>query len=95
MKHEIIQKLHKSFDQSAQKTEGSLEFWFARDLQVLLGYDQWKNFQKVIERAKIACEISGNSVENHFLPEPVKRSIKQEPFLLKLKLSIAVKGRKE
>lgn len=66
MKYEIIQKLHKNFDDYAQKTEDGLEFWFARDLQVLLGYDQWKNFQKVIEKAKIACQNSGLTVEDQF-----------------------------
>lgn len=66
MKHEIVQKLHKNFDDYAQKTEGGLEFWFARDLQVLLGYDQWKNFQKVIEKAKIASQNSGLVVSDHF-----------------------------
>ncbi len=66
MKHEIIEKLHKNFNDYAQKTEDSLEFWFARDLQVLLGYDQWKNFQKVIEKAKIACQNAGLAVEDQF-----------------------------
>ena len=66
MKHEIVQKLHKNFNDYAQKTEGGLEFWFARDLQVLLGYDQWKNFQKVIEKAKIACQNGGLIVEDQF-----------------------------
>ena len=66
MKHEIVQKLHKNFNDYAQKTEGGLEFWFARDLQVLLGYDQWKNFQKVIEKAKIACQNAGLVVEDQF-----------------------------
>lgn len=66
MKHEIVQKLHKNFNDYAQKTEDGLEFWFARDLQVLLGYDQWKNFQKVIEKAKIACQNAGLKVNDHF-----------------------------
>jgi DNA-damage-inducible protein D len=66
MKTEIIQQLHKSFDDYAQKTEDGLEFWFARDLQVLLGYDQWKNFVKVIEKAKIACQKTGLIVQDQF-----------------------------
>src|SRR3989344_241147 len=66
MKHEIVQKLHKNFNDYSQKTEGGLEFWFARDLQVLLGYDQWKNFQKVIEKGKIPCKNSGLGVEDRF-----------------------------
>lgn len=66
MKHEIVQKLHKNFNDYAQKTEDGLEFWFARDLQGLLGYGQWKNFQKVIEKAKIACRNASLIAEDHF-----------------------------
>ncbi len=66
MKKEIVKKLHKNFNDYAQKTDGGLEFWFARDLQVLLGYDQWKNFQKVIEKAKTACQNAGFAVEDQF-----------------------------
>jgi DNA-damage-inducible protein D len=66
MKKEIVQKLHKNFNDYAQQTQDSLEFWFARDLQVLLGYGQWKNFQKVIEKAKIACRNSGLAIDDHF-----------------------------
>ena len=66
MKQEIIQHLHKSFDDYAQSTEDGLEFWFARDLQGLLGYDKWDNFKKVIDKAKIACEKTGLLVEDHF-----------------------------
>lgn len=66
MKQDIITKLHKNFNDYAQKTENSLEFWFARDLQVLLGYDQWKNFQKVIDKAKIACKNTNLVVEDQF-----------------------------
>lgn len=66
MKQEIIQKLHKSFDDYAQKTEDGLEFWFARDLQTLLGYDKWDNFRNVIEKAKIACRNTGLIIQDHF-----------------------------
>lgn len=67
MKQEIIQQLHKSFDDYAQKTENGLEFWCARDLQVLLGYDEWRNFEKVIEKAKIACKNTGLIEADHFV----------------------------
>jgi len=39
----------------------------ARDLQHLLGYDEWRNFTKVIEKAKSACEISGHKIADHFV----------------------------
>jgi DNA-damage-inducible protein D len=36
-------------------------------LQKLLGYDEWRNFLKVIEKAKESCETSGNIVPDHFV----------------------------
>ena len=67
MEKEIIVQLHGSFEKSAQKdTETGLEFWFARDLQKLLGYSQWRSFEAVIEKAKKACKNSGFDPEDHF-----------------------------
>ena len=44
-----------------------IEFWSARDLMPLLGYDKnWRNFTTAIEKAKVACQESGQLVENHF-----------------------------
>jgi DNA-damage-inducible protein D len=43
-----------------------VEYWLARDLQYLLGYAKWENFQLVIGKAKIACEVSGHEVADHF-----------------------------
>jgi len=42
------------------------EYWFARELQPLFEYAQWRNFVAVIEKAKTACENSGNNVSDHF-----------------------------
>ena len=57
MKSEIIHSLTENFESFAHQAEG-IEFWFARDLQYLLGYAKWENFQNVIAKAKTACEIS-------------------------------------
>jgi DNA-damage-inducible protein D len=43
------------------------EFWVARELMPLLGYNQWRRFEDAISRAKIACEQSGNIPDNHFV----------------------------
>ena len=43
-----------------------MEFWLARDLQIVLGYTKWDNFRKVVESAMTACETSGNKASDHF-----------------------------
>ena len=65
MKREIISRLHSSFEMSVHKTE-DVEFWFARDLQELLGYTQWRNFLQVIDKAKTACINAKQNVADHF-----------------------------
>ncbi len=66
MKKEIIKTLTKDFETHANKTANDIEFWFARDLQHLLGYSKWDNFVKVISKAKTACETAGHEVADHF-----------------------------
>lgn len=65
MQNDIIIQLHKNFEDYAHKINGE-EFWFARELQELLGYTQWRNFEQVIDKAKIACENAGHPVTDHF-----------------------------
>ncbi|HBA71205.1 MAG: DNA damage-inducible protein D [Geobacteraceae bacterium GWC2_55_20] len=65
MKSDIIIQLHNNFEDYAHQIEGE-EFWFARDLQGLLGYAKWENFAKVIDKAKIACQTAGHSIADHF-----------------------------
>ncbi len=67
MKTEIIQTLTLTFEASAQQTESGVEYWLARDLQHLLGYDEWRNFNTAISKAKTACEVSGQRVADHFV----------------------------
>lgn len=66
MKKELIKTLSKDFENQSQSTESGIEFWFARDLQQLLGYSKWDNFRKVIVKAKIACEVAGKEITDHF-----------------------------
>ncbi len=44
------------------------ECWSARELQELLGYSKWQNFENVLDKAKIACEQAGEDTSNHFTP---------------------------
>ncbi|MCK4448285.1 MAG: DNA damage-inducible protein D, partial [Candidatus Marinimicrobia bacterium] len=67
MKKEIIKSLTNEFESFVNFTEQGLEFWFARDLQHLLGYSEWRSFNKVISKAKTACETAGHSIIDHFV----------------------------
>ena len=55
MKKDIIIQLHKRFEDYVQ-TENGVEYWFARELQKLLGYIEWRNFELAVEKAKVACK---------------------------------------
>ncbi len=66
MKTELITTLTDNFELHSQQTENGVEYWLARDLQHLLGYDQWRNFARVISKAKVASEVSGHEVSDHF-----------------------------
>jgi len=66
MEIHLIHQLTETFEGHAQQTESGVEYWLARDLQHLLGYSKWENFQAVVAKAKTACEVSGHMLENHF-----------------------------
>ncbi len=66
MKKEIIKSLTNEFESFVNFTNQGIEFWFARDLQHLLGYSKWDNFLKVINKGKVACETAGHQVYDHF-----------------------------
>lgn len=55
------------FDDIKHLTEDGDEFWYARELQKVLEYTEWRNFSKVIEKSKIACSNSGIEVDDHFV----------------------------
>ena len=68
MKKELIQSLTATFEAYAQRTEAGVEFWLARDLQHLLGYAEWRNFNSsALSKAKTACDGSGYSRADHFV----------------------------
>ncbi len=65
MKTEEIKQLFVQFEATASELEG-IECWSARELQTLLGYSKWENFEKVIQKAKDACENAGEKIDYHF-----------------------------
>lgn len=56
-----------TFESIKHYTDDGQEFWYARDLQRVLEYTEWRNFTTVIEKAKIACRNSGIDPDGDFV----------------------------
>ncbi len=67
MEKQIIKKLQADFDSISHITEESIEYWLARELQIVLGYKEWRNFNNIIDKAKVACKQSNSYVDDHFV----------------------------
>ena len=62
-----ISQIKKQFDLIIHSdTNANIEFWYARDLMPLLGYERWENFDKAVNRAIVSCEAGGIEVSDHF-----------------------------
>jgi len=66
MKQELIVELFQKFEEACY-LYNEIECWSARELQEILGYSEWRNFLKVVEKAKTACENAGISTSDHFV----------------------------
>lgn len=66
MEKSTITKLNKSFEDSAYEQDG-VDYWLARELQILLGYSDWRNFLNAVEKAKESCNTTGEAVLDHFV----------------------------
>jgi len=60
------------FDKIKRVTEYGAEYWLARDLMGLLGYDTWRRFEDAIQRAMESCNTAGGDASQEFLPAPAK-----------------------
>ncbi len=56
-----------TFENIKHINEYGQEYWLARELQTILEYSDWRNFLKVVDKAKTACENSDILIENHFV----------------------------
>jgi DNA-damage-inducible protein D len=56
-----------TFESIKHVNEYGQEFWYARELQAVLEYAEWRNFTNIIDKAKVACENSGISGIDHFV----------------------------
>ena len=67
MDKKTIYAMKNAFDEIVKIVqEEAVEFWYARDLMALLGYDRWENFHKAIERAIDSCKASEIEPADHF-----------------------------
>jgi DNA-damage-inducible protein D len=66
MSKDIINSMNKDFENIKKVDKNGVEYWYARELMPLLGYEKWQNAEEVIGRAARACLNSGQTVDNHF-----------------------------
>jgi len=66
MKKELIDELFQKFENACYVLE-SVECWSTRELQEIFNYTEWRNFLKVVDKAKSSCINSGESVPDHFV----------------------------
>ena len=58
---------NKTFEDIKHIDENGIEFWYARELQLILDYKEWRKFENVIEKAKDTCKNTGISAFDHFV----------------------------
>jgi DNA-damage-inducible protein D len=59
---------HKSpFERIKHTSDAGAEYWSSREFAEVLGYGDYRNFEGVIEKAKLACLNSGHRMEDHFV----------------------------
>ena len=66
MSTELMRYSDQTFEDIKHINEYGQEYWLARELQPILGYNSWRRFSDAIERAKIACKNSGYEVDEQF-----------------------------
>ena len=60
-------KEYKRFEDIKRINANGSEYWFARELSTILDYTEWRNFSKVIDKARLACKNSVFDIKNHFV----------------------------
>jgi len=66
MDKQDLSVLKNQFDTIVHDMDENIEFWYARELQELLGYKRWENFETAIKKAMTSCETTGVAVMDHF-----------------------------
>ena len=66
MANDLVNKTEKDFESIKHVDENGTEFWYARELMIMLEYSKWGNFIKVIDKAKESCKNSNFNIIDHF-----------------------------
>lgn len=61
-----IDSVIKELDSAKRLSSRGGEYWMGREIQKILGYTTWENFQNVIKKARMACTSTGSDENNHF-----------------------------
>lgn len=83
MKNELVDETQRNFESIKHIDENEIEFWYARELMIVLEYSKWGNFIKVIDKAKESCKGSNIKESEHFadigktikMPKGAKKTI--------------------
>ena len=82
-----IEQIRQQYDLIIHDVDDTnIEFWYARELMTLLGYERWENFYKAVSRAMEYCETSGVEVSDHF--RAVTKMVELHSFGKAVRLSI-------
>ncbi len=81
-KNKLIE-LKGTFDKYVHYTEDKVEYWMARELQILLGYERWENFINAINKAMTSCKTLGVPIGDHFreVTKMVQAGVAQKQIL--------------
>lgn len=55
------------FEKIKRIDDNGAEYWSSRDLARELEYSDYRNFLAIVNKAKVACENSGEVIHNHFV----------------------------
>lgn len=79
----------KVFEQIKHVDENGIEYWEARELQKVLEYKEWRNFKKVLDKARLACKLSNNCINEQFVEfnKPIKGGNGNKQNVIDYKLS--------
>ena len=80
---EIEKYRDNTFENIKHVDENGVEYWFARDLQKAIEYTEWRNFEKVVEKAKTSCVNSEIPVNSQFVDINKSRDLGLGEVLIK------------